>query len=156
MVARGGYFVLANAPRPRIKIGYAVVNVRIVSYRYLNVSGITFRVPRVSWCSLNCEPRKLWELFPARQGPENKKRGFSVWKTRVLFQSVGLCVVTQTTGQVGWDGFSQWMRVARFCPRQHLLCANCPEIRAGIAAAKRARHMVYIELADRFVLLFVA
>ena len=79
-----------------------------------------------------------------------------MWKTRVLLQSVGLCVVTQTTYQVGWDGFSQWMRGARLSPRQHLLCANCPEIWAGIAAAKQARHMVYIGLASRFVLLFGA
>ena len=41
--------------------------------------------------SLSHEPVEPWELFPARQRAENKKRGLPVWKTRVLLHSVGLC-----------------------------------------------------------------
>ena len=41
--------------------------------------------------SLSHEPVELWELLPARQRTENKKRGLPVWKTRILLQSVSLC-----------------------------------------------------------------
>ena len=54
--------------------------------------------------SLSHEPVELWELFPARQRTENKKRGLPVWKTRVLLHSVGLrglhrpCIRWERTG----------------------------------------------------------